>query len=424
MSDVVIRAVGLGKRYLIGHQVQAERYKALRDVLARTAKGMARSARDMLHGRQLIAGDEVEEFWALKDVNFEIKRGDIVGVIGRNGAGKSTLLKILSRITEPSIGRVEINGRVASLLEVGTGFHAELSGRENIFLNGAILGMSRAEIKQKFDEIVAFSEVEKFLDTPVKYYSSGMYVRLAFAVAAHLEPEILVVDEVLAVGDAEFQKKCLGKMGEVAGHGRTILFVSHNIGAIKHLCAKGLLLESGRVAADGAIVQTIENYSRSIVRSSSSVAERKDRSGSGAAKIRNVQSVWSEQPKVHQSFKCELITIRDIYRLRIIIAVYNSDINCVLRLDSCDVLKRPVAGSASTYQVAMPHHFGLAAGSYYLNVAIFDGEECCDHIEHALELEILHDHVSHLTKSHRSDEMVCVKSQWREVTNNTNGHDA
>ena len=192
---------------------------ALRDVVARTAKGFARSAKDMSRGQQLIAGDEIEEFWALKDVSFEIKRGEVVGIIGRNGAGKSTLLKILSRITEPSAGRVEIRGRVASLLEVGTGFHPELTGRENIYLNGAILGMTRAEIRRKFDEIVAFAEVEKFLDTPVKRYSSGMYVRLAFAVAAHLEPEILVVDEVLAVGDAEFQKKCLGKMQDVAGQG-------------------------------------------------------------------------------------------------------------------------------------------------------------------------------------------------------------
>ena len=246
MSDVVIRAENLGKKYLIGHQAQSERYVALRDVVARTAKSFIRSARDMIQGRQLVAGDEVEEFWALQNVNFEIKRGDVVGIIGRNGAGKSTLLKILSRITEPSTGRVEIKGRVASLLEVGTGFHPELTGRENIFLNGAILGMSRAEIKRKFDEIVAFAEVEKFLDTPVKRYSSGMYVRLAFAVAAHLEPEILIVDEVLAVGDAEFQKKCLGKMGEVAGDGRTVLFVSHNMGAIARLCQSGIQMQMGR----------------------------------------------------------------------------------------------------------------------------------------------------------------------------------
>lgn len=259
MSDVVIRAEGLGKKYLIGHQSN-ERYTALRDVLARTAKGLVHSARDMIRGRQLVQGDEVEEFWALKDVNFDVRRGDVVGIIGRNGAGKSTLLKILSRITEPSAGRVEIKGRVASLLEVGTGFHPELTGRENIFLNGAILGMSRAEIKRKFDEIVAFAEVEKFLDTPVKHYSSGMYVRLAFAVAAHLEPEILVVDEVLAVGDAEFQKKCLGKMGEVAGQGRTVLFVSHNMAAVRRLCRRAILLSRSRVFKDGGTEDIIAHY--------------------------------------------------------------------------------------------------------------------------------------------------------------------
>src|SRR5262249_20944023 len=223
MSDVIIRAEGLGKKYLIGHQAERVPYNALRDVIGKRVKGFARSARDMIRGRQLVAGDEIEEFWAIKDVNFEVRRGEAVGIIGRNGAGKSTLLKILSRITELSTGRVEIKGRVASLLEVGTGFHPELNGRENIYLNGAILGMSRVEIRKKFDEIVAFAEVEKFLDTPVKHYSSGMYVRLAFAIAAHLEPDILVVDEVLAVGDVEFQKKCLGKMQDVAGHGRTVL---------------------------------------------------------------------------------------------------------------------------------------------------------------------------------------------------------
>jgi ABC-type polysaccharide/polyol phosphate transport system ATPase subunit len=260
MSDVVIRAEGLGKKYLIGHESQQERYTALRDVIGRTVNGFARSARDMLRGRQIIAGDEVEEFWALKDVSFEIKRGDVVGIIGRNGAGKSTLLKILSRITEPTTGRVEIKGRVASLLEVGTGFHPELTGRENIFLNGAILGMSHAEIKRKFDEIVAFAEVEKFLDTPVKRYSSGMYVRLAFAVAAHLEPEILVVDEVLAVGDAEFQKKCLGKMQDVAGHGRTVLFVSHNMSAISQLCDKGVVLKNGSLVFEGTVQTAVNLY--------------------------------------------------------------------------------------------------------------------------------------------------------------------
>ena len=245
-DDVVIRAEGLGKKYLIGHAAERERYVALRDVMARGARNLWRKTADMARGRAILAGDTVEEFWALRDVSFEVKRGEVLGIIGRNGAGKSTLLKILSRITEPSEGRVTIKGRVASLLEVGTGFHPELTGRENIYLNGAILGMTRAEIRRKFDEIVDFAEVEKFLDTPVKRYSSGMYVRLAFAVAAHLEPEILVVDEVLAVGDAEFQKKCLGKMSEVAGGGRTVLFVSHNMAAVGILCPRSMHVDAAR----------------------------------------------------------------------------------------------------------------------------------------------------------------------------------
>jgi ABC-type polysaccharide/polyol phosphate transport system ATPase subunit len=260
MNDVVIRAEGIGKRYLIGHEADRERYTALRDVIMRAARGFARSTVDMMRGRELVGGDEIEEFWALKDVSFQINRSEVVGIIGRNGAGKSTLLKVLSRITELSKGRIEIKGRVASLLEVGTGFHPELTGRENIFLNGAILGMTRAEIRHKFDEIVSFAEVEKFLDTPVKRYSSGMYVRLAFAVAAHLEPEILVVDEVLAVGDAEFQKKCLGKMKDVSEHGRTILFVSHNMSAVKTLCSKAIMLEKGQLRALGNVPEIVGLY--------------------------------------------------------------------------------------------------------------------------------------------------------------------
>jgi lipopolysaccharide transport system ATP-binding protein len=261
MNDVVIKAENLGKMYTIGHQVENGRYVALRDVLMQNARTLWSKTKDLATGKPIIQGDTMEEVWALKDVSFEIKRGEAMGIIGRNGAGKSTLLKILSRITEPSTGRVTIKGRVASLLEVGTGFHPELSGRENIYLNGTILGMTRVEIKQKFDEIVAFAEVEKYLDTPVKRYSSGMYVRLAFAVAAHLEPEILVVDEVLAVGDAQFQKKCLGKMEDVsAREGRTVLFVSHNMGAIRSLCSNGLLLEKGRAQGFGEITSVVSKY--------------------------------------------------------------------------------------------------------------------------------------------------------------------
>jgi lipopolysaccharide transport system ATP-binding protein len=260
MSDIVISAEGLGKKYLIGHQPGRERYTALRDVIARGARDLARSAADVLRGRPLVAGEEVEEFWALQDVSFEVRRGEVVGIIGRNGAGKSTLLKVLSRITEPSAGRVTLRGRVASLLEVGTGFHPELTGRENIYLNGAILGMTRAEIRKRFDEIVAFAEVEKFLDTPVKRYSSGMFVRLAFAVAAHLEPEILLIDEVLAVGDAEFQRKCLGKMGEVAKGGRTVLFVSHNMAAVERVCRSGISFVEGKIQSRGPIGGVVSRY--------------------------------------------------------------------------------------------------------------------------------------------------------------------
>jgi len=254
----VITVENLSKKYIIGHQ-KRERYTTLRDVLA---NGTKRLAVKMRHPFAAPQNDSThEEFWALKDVNFDIQQGDRVGIIGRNGAGKSTLLKILSRITEPTSGKVSIKGRVASLLEVGTGFHPELSGRENIFLNGAILGMSKAEIKKKFDEIVAFAEVEKFLDTPVKRYSSGMYVRLAFAVAAHLEPEILIVDEVLAVGDAQFQKKCMGKMEEVGKEGRTVIFVSHNMNAIEQLCTSAICLDKGQVKTkDTGVRKVITTY--------------------------------------------------------------------------------------------------------------------------------------------------------------------
>jgi len=263
-DDVVIRAEGLGKKYTIGHQAERRADATLRDSLVEGARNTWRKFSDMRRGRSPIAGETFEEFWALKDVGFEVRRGEVLGVIGRNGAGKSTLLKILSRITEPSEGRVSITGRVSSLLEVGTGFHPELSGRENIYLNGAILGMSRADIKRKFDEVVAFADVERFLDTPVKRYSSGMYVRLAFAVAAHLEPEILILDEVLAVGDAEFQKKCLGKMQDVAGRGRTVLFVSHNMVAVQSLCKRCIGLSQGRIVIDGPTSTSIAKYQKDI----------------------------------------------------------------------------------------------------------------------------------------------------------------
>lgn len=267
MSHIAIRVEGLGKQYRIGGKRQG--YKTLRDSLADAASRPFRMVRSLFGGKANHEGRH-ETIWALKDVSCEVRRGEVVGIIGRNGAGKSTLLKILSRITEPTEGFAEIHGRVGSLLEVGTGFHPELTGRENTYLNGAILGMRRAEIERKFDEIVAFAELDQFIDTSVKYYSSGMYMRLAFSVAAHLEPEILVVDEVLAVGDAAFQKKCLGKMGEVAHEGRTVLFVSHNLGHMRRLCPRGLWLTNGELGQFGSIEAVTVAFERDIAGASGS----------------------------------------------------------------------------------------------------------------------------------------------------------
>jgi len=273
MSDSVICVRNVSKHYVLGKNGSSE---GLRHAIHNAVTAPLLWLKQRFRNREMaiqeneVLGSHVEPtkgFWALKNVSFDVKQGEVVGIIGRNGAGKSTLLKILSRITEQTEGRVEITGRVASLLEVGTGFHAELTGRENIFLNGAILGMGRGEIRRKFDEIVAFAEVEKFLDTPVKRYSSGMYVRLAFAVAAHLEPEILIVDEVLAVGDAEFQRKCLGKMHDVAKGGRTVLFVSHNLLAIRQLCGRAVLLQKGELVQDGSTTDVTNHYAETAIKS-------------------------------------------------------------------------------------------------------------------------------------------------------------
>lgn len=327
-DDIVISVENLGKKYRIKHQQQRPRYVALRDVIShkittpfRWLRNRSQTSETRSHTsdlRPLIsARASRESFWALKDVSLEVKQGEVVGIIGRNGAGKSTLLKILSRITEPTAGRVRIKGRVASLLEVGTGFHPELTGRENIFLNGAILGMTRAEIKRKFDEIVAFSEVERFLDTPVKWYSSGMYVRLAFGVAAHLEPEILIVDEVLTVGDAEFQKKCLGKMQDVSRLGRTVLFVSHDMGNVSRLCEHGLLLNEGKVEFQGEMMAVVSRYQRKDIAENSyaDLSDRGERSGSGDGQFQSIELL-------NVSVRCSTfafgspMTIRTVVRVR------------------------------------------------------------------------------------------------------------
>jgi lipopolysaccharide transport system ATP-binding protein len=315
MTDTVIKAENLGKKYIIGHQAENGRYTALRDVLIQNLNNLWQKTKDLLKGRPIILGDRLEEVWALDDLSFEIRQGEAVGIIGRNGAGKTTLLRILSRITEPTRGRVSIKGRVASLLEVGTGFHPELTGRENIYLNGTILGMTRAEIRRKFDEIVAFAEIEKYLDTPVKRYSSGMYVRLAFAVAAHLEPEILLVDEVLAVGDAAFQKKCLGKMEDVAKEGRTVLFVSHNMIAVQSLCKRAICLNSGRIRKDGEVAKVVTDYLKASLEPGNLQEEIWDNiataPGNDMVRLRGI-SVRSEDRRL-----CEQLTMKTPFLVEI-----------------------------------------------------------------------------------------------------------
>ena len=325
----VIEVNNLAKSFIIAHEGK-EKYTALRDVVSKKAKHLFSS----FSINKNDDADYKEEFWALKDINFDIKPGERVGIIGRNGAGKSTLLKILSRITEPTRGEIKIKGRVASLLEVGTGFHPELTGKENIFLNGAILGMNRGEIKGKYDAIVDFAEVEKFLDTPVKRYSSGMYVRLAFAVAAHLEPEILIVDEVLAVGDAQFQKKCLGKMEQFSvKEGRTVLFVSHNMQAINNLCTKGIYLSNGSISLIDRVDKVIEKYL--------SQGEQLDTQESVAQKIKNAKPdadfklldiEFSQDQKIVRSsvFNGKDLSIKVKYQL------FNKLVGLRVFLDLCD----------------------------------------------------------------------------------------
>jgi lipopolysaccharide transport system ATP-binding protein len=369
MSDTVIRVENLSKKYVIGHQRQ-EKYTALRDVIANGAKGLFQSFQSSRPEIQ-----DQEEFWALKDVSFEIKQGDRVGIIGRNGAGKSTLLKILSRITEPTTGRISINGRVASLLEVGTGFHPELTGRENIFLNGAILGMGKEEIKRKFDEIVAFAEVEKFLDTPVKRYSSGMYVRLAFAVAAHLEPDILIVDEVLAVGDAQFQKKCLGKMEDAGKEGRTVLFVSHNMNALSTLCQSAILLEGGRTNYQGDVFTAIENYLVSY-----SAGDKKDISQYRLGK--HLQEIYFESVEVASessqfllkekiNFNLSIVATKEFEAVSIGGTIFNSMGNPIGAFVSS--IFSVVRGKAKVVKLGIAN-LHLSPGMYYMGFSIGIGD--------------------------------------------------
>jgi len=370
MSNTVIQVENLSKRYIIGHQYDQS------NGLSHRAELAFRNPVRWLRNKFESTREEIEEFWALQNVSFEVNQGDVVGIIGRNGAGKSTILKILSRITEPTAGRIKIKGRVASLLEVGTGFHQELTGRENIFLNGAILGMSHAEIKRKFDEIVAFSEIEKFLDTPVKRYSSGMYVRLAFAVAAHLEPEILIVDEVLAVGDASFQKKCLGKMGEVSGEGRTILFVSHNIGALNTLCKQAIYFEKGRVKEIGKAARVLSIYSSEIFSNQITDLSSLRVPGFGEKiKFTSIelvsdvaQTVLFGQPIVYS------LTIRSDHKLdglTIGSSLFNNEGRCIGSLITKEAFSMDAHQSLELH-LELPN-FNLAPGSYYSGFSIGQG---------------------------------------------------
>ena len=416
MNEVVISVENLGKKYRIQHQ-QPERYVALRDVLTRKftapfrrlfsagANAVAFAPKETKgqgdkQRSQIAASEGVEDFWALRDVSFEVKQGEVIGIIGRNGAGKTTLLKILSRITEPTTGQVRIKGRVASLLEVGTGFHPELTGRENIFLNGAILGMTKAEIKKKFDEVVTFAEVEKFLDTPVKRYSSGMYVRLAFAVAAHLEPEILVVDEVLAVGDAEFQKKCLGKMESVARGGqRTVLFVSHNMAAIESLCSSAILLSRGRLAGKGDTQRIVQDYLSDLSRGAMiPLDERADRQGSGMVRFTSF-SLGDAHGQSVAAFQCgseaalvlgfENVSGHELRNLRVALGVDNDLGQRVLLLDSALLQKdlEKVSSGKGQIRVLVPR-LCLLPGRYHFTIYSTVSGVLADWIKNAASFDV------------------------------------
>ena len=395
MSETIITVENLSKRYLVGHNTeQRERYTALRDVIAREASNFTRKAFDFFRGRQIVQGDQVEEFWALKNVSFEVKQGEVIGIIGRNGSGKSTLLKILSRITDPTKGRAVLRGRVASLLEVGTGFHPELTGRENIFLNGAILGMTRQEIRRDFDEIVAFAEVARFLDTPVKRYSSGMYLRLAFAVAAHLQPEIMIVDEVLAVGDAKFQEKCLAKMRDVSRAGRTVLFVSHNMSAIMQLTGRAIVLSEGILDFVGESAKGVEIYMRGGGHTQPSEFDvrniRRRWEGNGDVRI---LSLRFDRPQAYFEFLAPVRYIvrvqarRRVERVRVGMAVFANDGSPVGLCFSPEIAGLS-EGEECEFAVELAS-VRLAPGHYSCNISVGRGSHRTSNLEYDIVTDTL-----------------------------------
>jgi len=393
MEEPIIKVTNISKRYNITHQKGG--YVALRDVLTNVAKSPFKFFKHKT--KKIIRKEGKEEFWALKNINFEVKKGEVIGIIGANGAGKSTLLKILSQITPPTTGEIRLNGKVGSLLEVGTGFHPELTGRENIMLNGAILGMSKKEIIKKFNDIVEFAGIDKFLDTPVKRYSSGMYVRLAFSVAAHMEPDILIIDEVLAVGDAEFQKKCLGKMNDITKkEGRTILFVSHNLAAIQNLCKRCILLKNGKIETIGETKNTIDKYLN--IKSNlinTPLRNRLDRQGEGNIRFTDIKITNSEGLETIKSGDKLTIKLKyrsnfekDIEDIRISAVLYNNNEKPIFRLDS-DLTKKTIKKMKPNGEILCEtSRINLGTGIYYFNLAIENHYKLQDYISHAFTLEI------------------------------------
>ena len=421
MSSPVIEIENISKCYRLGKVGSSTLREDIKYFMGKTISALrSRSARiktetDMYNSPNYV--------WALKDINFSVNQGEVYGIIGKNGAGKSTLLKILSKVTAPTTGSIKIKGRVASLLEVGTGFHPDLTGRENVFLNGAMLGMTRREVVSKLDEIIAFSGVEKYIDTPVKRYSSGMYVRLAFAVAAHLEPEILIIDEVLAVGDIEFQKKCLGKMNDVRGHGRTILFVSHNMTAVKSLCTKAMMISSGKISHSGQVDDVVNAYFdiQSNLAKNTPIADRVDRGGNQSVKFIDLQ-INSKTSNVHalQILTTERLQLQVAIRNpdknfsgKMFFTVYDQNDSCVAFLDS-EASGMIIKSEDEIFRItaSFPDNIALGTGKFILHMAIYNQYELSDFIDTAAEFEVIDSDFFGTGKSVPSEALMLIRNCW------------